>query len=131
MARLPDAWFDLSVTMPKISSSNNLGRDRRHLLSIAKKQEALGRFGPQVDVPSCPRISTHHSWWCSGHPVTAAAENTILSPYHRNSHHPHYRPTAMPSARGSEPPARMPVSGSRAITCTEPPAPHIPARSIG
>ena len=34
----------------------------------------------------------------------------------------------MPSARGSEPPARMPVSGSRAITCTEPPAPHMPAR---
>src|SRR5687767_5313132 len=44
---------------------------------------------------------------------------------------PRYRPTAIPSARGSEPPARMPVSGSRAITCTEPPAPHIPARVIG
>ena len=52
---------------------------------------------------------------------------TILSP----DLAPRYSPTAMPSARGSEPPARMPVSGSRAITCTEPPAPHIPARVIG
>jgi hypothetical protein len=61
MARLPDAWFDLSVTMPKISSSNNLGRDRRHLLSIVKKRGALGRFGLLVGMPSYSTMSARHS----------------------------------------------------------------------
>jgi hypothetical protein len=59
MARLPDAWFDPSVTMPEISSSNVSDVTVATSFPLRTNREPLAL--PAVDVPSCPMMSAGHS----------------------------------------------------------------------
>jgi hypothetical protein len=59
MATLPDAWFDPSVTMPEISSSNVSDVTVATSFPLRTIREPLAL--PATDVPSYLTMSARHS----------------------------------------------------------------------